>query len=298
MDMSSNVDWSNPYAGREGGWLKGNLHTHTSPASRCGEISLTDSVNLYVERGYDFVSISDHLTYTQHEDDRITILPGIEWNAKGGSSHTGVYSFDRADLEAAMELSDQKQLLNRLADTDSLIILNHPNWQLRPHYRREELEHLDSYDGIEIYNGVVERLDGYSISTDKWDYLLARGKKVLGFAADDSHRDPDIGLGAIYVRCPTRSAADIMSAIKRGNFYCSSGATISDIRMSDGIIDLETPDAQEIQARVDGGRCIHRVHDHSITLDTRDLNCSYVRFTIHANGSAMAWTQPLFLQRD
>lgn len=295
--MSSCIDWSNPYADRNGQWLKGNLHTHTSPASGCGEISVTDCIELYVERGYDFVAISDHCVYTQHEDSRIIILPGIEWNAAHGGCHTGVYSFDPNDLQAAIAISDQDEMLNKLSSSDALIVLNHPNWQLRPHYRREELERLDAYDGIEIYNGVIERLDGYSISTDKWDYLLAKGKRVLGFANDDSHRDTDIGLAAIHVRCSTRNPHEIMSAIKRGNFYCSSGAVIDDIRYEDGVVEIETPDAQEIQVRVDGGRWFHRVRDKSIRFDTRETGCAYVRFNVYAAGSTMAWTQPFFLPK-
>jgi hypothetical protein len=296
--MSISVNWSNPYADMGGHWLKGNLHTHTSPASGCGEISVTNSVDLYVERGYDFISISDHLTYTRHEDNRITILPGIEWNADEGNCHTGVYSLTPSDLEAAIAFSEQDQMLNDLRTRDALLILNHPNWQLRPHYRREELEQRDGYDGIEIYNGVIERLQGYSIATDKWDYLLTHGRRVLGFASDDSHRDTDIGLAAIYVRSETNSARDILSAIKRGNFYCSNGAIIDDIRLDNGVIELETPNAQKIHVRADGGTCIHRVSDRSTKFDIRGLDLTYVRFAVYGSGSAMAWTQPFFCSRS
>ncbi len=195
--MSTSVDWSNPYADRDGRWLKGNLHTHTSPASGCADISFSDCIDLYVAHGYDFVSISDHWAYTPHQDDRITILPGVEWNAEGGVYHTGVCSLDSSRLQAAMAVLDQEEMLRRCQGDDSLLIMNHPNWQLRSHYRREELERVTGYDGIEVYNAVIERLDGYAISTDKWDYLLARGRRVLGFASDDSHRKTDIGHGAI-----------------------------------------------------------------------------------------------------
>ena len=292
--MSSNVNWANPYANRDGRWLKGNLHTHTSPASGCGQISVEDCVELYVERGYDFLVISDHCVYTRHADDRITLIPGVEWNSESGC-HTGVYSLDVSDIEAAIAISDHDILLNNLADTGALVVLNHPNWQLRPHYRREELDEKHQYDGIEIYNGVIERLAGYSISTDKWDYLLARGTRTLGFATDDSHRAEDIGFAAIHVRSKSRRPKDIMAAMKAGNFYASSGAVIDDIRFEDGVIEIETPDAQQIEARVDGGMCVRRVNDKSIRFDTREIKRRYVRFTVYGTGSAMAWTQPFFL---
>ena len=292
--MSNSVNWSNPYEVRDGKWFKGNLHTHTSPASGCGKISVEDCLNLYVERGYDFLAISDHMAYTRHKDDRITILPGVEWNSPDGQ-HTGVYSLKAADVESAIGTSDQDELLEKLAGTDALVVLNHPNWQLNPHYRREELAQRSNYDGVEIFNAVIERLAGYAISTDKWDYLLASGRKVLGFATDDSHSERDIGLASIHVRAKSRSRRAIMSAMKSGNFYCSSGALIDDIRLSDGVIEIETPDAQEIHVRVKGGAAIQRVQDRSIRFDTRDLKTPYVRFTIFGQGASMAWTQPFFL---
>ena len=294
--MSSNVNWSNPYAVREGRWFKGNLHTHTSPASACGAISVEDCIDMYVKLGYEFISISDHLKYTKYSDERITIIPGVEWNAINGY-HTGVYSLDSKDVETAIGLTDQDELLEKLANTDALVILNHPNWQLRPHYRREELDQKNHYDGIEIYNAVIENLQGYSISTDKWDYLLAKGVKKLGFVSEDSHRASEIGHASIYVRSKTNSPKDILSAIKSGNFYGSSGALIDDIRFEDGVIEVETPDAQEIQVRVDGGVMPIRVRDKAIRLDTRELNVSYVRFAIFGKGSDMAWTQPFFLEK-
>ncbi len=293
--MSSNVNWTNPYASRGGRWLKGNLHTHTSPASACGRISVEDCVERYVERGYDFLVISDHCTYTRHTDKRFTLIPGVEWNDAAGGSHTGVYTVNVSDIEAAIAVSDHDVLLNNLADSDALVVLNHPNWQFTPHYRREGLEAKQHYDGIEIYNAVIERLEGYAIATDKWDYLLARGRRVLGFASDDSHCDTDIGHAAIYVRSRSRTPNAIMAAVKAGNFYCSSGALIDDIRCRSGVIEIETADAQQIEARVDGGMRIASVNDRSMRLDTRELNSRYVRFEVYGEGSTMAWTQPFFL---
>jgi hypothetical protein len=292
--VSSSVNWGNPYAKRDGRWLKGNLHAHTSPASGCGRISVEECVERYVECGYDFLAVSDHCVHTRHADKRITLIDGVEWHSDSGC-HTGVYSLDVSDIEAAIAVTDHDILLNNLADTGALVVLNHPNWQLTPHYRREELEAKQHYDGIEIYNAVIERLPGYAIATDKWDYLLARGRKVLGFATDDSHCDTDIGFAAIYVRSKSRTPKAIMAAMKAGNFYASSGALIDDIRCEDGIIDIETPDAQQIEARSDGGMRIACVNDRGMRFDMREVKRRYVRFTVYGTGSAMAWTQPFFL---
>ncbi len=293
--MSTDINWTNPYADRDGSWLRGNLHTHTSPASACGSVPLARVLDLYALAGYDFLAISDHMTLTTPDDPRLIFLPGIEWNAPSGMEHTGIYALDPALVAAQCAVTDKAALLASLADADALTILNHPNWCGRPHYRREELAAAEHYDGIEIFNGVIQRLEGYEISTDKWDYLLADGRRVLGFASDDSHIESDIGAAWLAVRAAARTPRAVFTALRTGNFYCSSGTTITDIRREENLITVETADGQEIQVIGHGGRLLHRVREGCLTFDVANITDSYVRFTVFGAGSAMAWTQPFFL---
>ena len=244
--------------------------------------------------GYDFLSLSDHNTLTQTCDTRLTFIPGIEWNAAGGNEHTGLYAADPAVIAGHCATTSQTELLDALAPTAALVILNHPNWQLTPHYRREALLATPHYDGIEIFNGVITRCQGYAIASDKWDYLLANQQRVLGFASDDSHSEQDIGKAWIAVRAPSREAGAILAAIKAGNFYGSSGVTITDIRAEDDGIAIETEDGEEIQVIADGGMMIHRVFDRQLVFKFGGITASYVRFAVYGKGSAMAWTQPFF----
>ena len=92
--MSGKTDWKNPYRKREGSWFKGNLHTHTSPASNCGKISIEDSLKLYESKNYDFIALSDHMTVSEYTSRSVVRIPGIEWNASKGEEHTGIYSLD------------------------------------------------------------------------------------------------------------------------------------------------------------------------------------------------------------
>ena len=295
-EMLSTVNWQNPYAQRAGRWLRGNLHTHTSPASACSAMPLAQVLELYAQAGYDFLAISDHLVYTPATHPRLTLISGMEWNSPK-QEHTGIYGKQVVSNPALPAFTSQTELIAALAGTDELLILNHPNWQYRPHYHREELLQAGDYDGVEIFNGVVKRLEGSEYATDKWDYLLAMGKRVLGFASDDAHIVSDIGLGWIMVRAAGNSAGEIFAAIKAGNFYCSSGVQISDIFRNDRCIELETENAQEIQVLGEGGRLIQTTRDSRLTFDLAAAQgSSYVRFTAYGPGAAMAWTQPFFLQ--
>lgn len=293
--MSQLVNWNNPYAQRNGRWLRGNLHTHTSPASGCGTVALDRVLDLYVAAGYDFLAISDHMTCTPVADSRIITIPGVEWNSPVGH-HTGIYGAPVLVNPAFWEMTSHEELLAAMSEADGLSILNHPNWQYRPHYHREELLNAGPYEGVEIFNGVIKRLEGYEIATDKWDYLLAHGRRILGFASDDSHIESDIGLGWITVRCDGNRWEDIVAAIRSGNFYCSTGVTITDIRREGDIVEIETEDAQEIQILGEGGCLIATVYDRNVRFDLSTTNWSYVRFTAFGRGSAMAWTQPFFVR--
>ena len=133
-----NVNWSNPYAGASGRWLKGNLHTHTSPSSGCSVVAPADMLAMYEKAGYDFLSLSDHMSMIDAPATRLTLIPGIEWNSSTGE-HAGVYSLNPKYPRSAIDISDQRLLLERHGNVDALLILNHPDWQLTPHYRREAL---------------------------------------------------------------------------------------------------------------------------------------------------------------
>ncbi|MDI6774808.1 MAG: CehA/McbA family metallohydrolase [Verrucomicrobiota bacterium] len=295
--MSINVDWHNPYKNRRGAWYKGNLHTHTSPGSPCGSVPPEQVVALYEKAGCDFLAISDHMFVERRlPKTRLALIPGIEWNSEQGE-HTGVVSLNRSVLERATRQRDHARLLRSLARADALVILNHPNWQETSHYRREQLDRKWPFDGIEIYNAVIERLAGAALATDKWDYLLARNRRVLGFASDDSHVETDVGQGWFCVRAAALTAAAILRGVRQGNFYCSSGVVFTDIRRQGDLIAVETENAEEIQAIVTGGRRVARVNGKSMCFDVSQARLSggYVRFTAFGRGSTMGWTQPFFL---
>lgn len=292
--MSTAVDWSNPYGNRDGEWRKGALHVHTSPASHCGRVELERMLDLYAEAGYDFVAISDHRVVTLAEHPGLTTIPAVEWNSERGE-HTGILSSDPGVVEQAAAIREHDELLTWLAGQDAMVILNHPNWKFPPHYRREDLLTRRPYDAVEIYNHVIERLDGAALATDKWDHLLAEGRQVLGVATDDAHVVEDVGTGAVVVRAKDRSAPAILDALRAGNFYATSGVTITDIRRDGGTFSVESADAEEIRALTGGGRVVAAEAGPEMTFELSEDCGGYVRFTLFGKGSAMAWTQAFFL---
>ncbi len=294
-DRSSRVDWSNPYAWSKGVWYKGSIHIHSFPASACAKAPLESMVDRYVELGFDFISVSDHMRCTKILDDRIMVIPGLEWNNPDNGEHTGVYALDEDVLISAVMITNHGALLRYLEGTEALVILNHPNWQLTPHYSRRKLLEAAFYHGIEIFNNVVTQLEGSPNAENKWDDLLSSDRRVLGFASDDSHSVADAGCAWIVVRATDPSPASIMEGIKRGSFYCSTGVNVRQVARVGNRLCLETENAEEITAFGEGGRLLEKVRGRSMRLALPGLATSYVRLVARGKGGRQAWTQPFYV---
>lgn len=138
-----------------------------------------------------------------------------------------------------------------------LIHLNHPNF----HYAVQaedliELEHKAGEGFFEIYNGhprVNNRGDALHIATERmWDVVLAHrlgrlGKTVVyGMAVDDAHEYTAWGLGEtnpgrgwVMVRADRLTPNTIAEAMKRGDFYSSTGVTLKSLDIGEGSLSLE-----------------------------------------------------------
>jgi hypothetical protein len=132
--------------------------------------------------------------------------------------------------------------------------INHPNfrWGLTV----EDMMPLKREQFFEVYNGhagVNNAGDATRLSTDAmWDALLARrlttpGLEIMyGLAVDDSHNYQVIGLGRhnsgrgwIMVRARHLTAESIITAMEAGDFYASTGITLSDVRRGEGRLTVE-----------------------------------------------------------
>jgi PHP domain len=90
--------------------LKGNLHAHTSMSD--GQRPVDEVLTRYRELGYDFVAITDHDDRVRDDywyriplgDDRLIVLPGIEFDYRPLSQHVGKI----------------------VGDHETLLVLNHP----------------------------------------------------------------------------------------------------------------------------------------------------------------------------
>ncbi|MCB1105523.1 MAG: CehA/McbA family metallohydrolase [Cephaloticoccus sp.] len=289
---------ANPYLNAPAGaWLRGNLHTHTTASD--GAQPIQKVVADYTALGYDFLSISDHDIFTGEADyakldgHGLVLIPGNEVTRNG--QHLLHVGADRL-LEPH---ADRQQVIEEINASTGFAVINHPNWLVDfNHCPFPLLDQWQGYVGMEIYNGTIGRLDGSPYATDKWDRLLVQGRRVWGFANDDSHLPgADIGLGWNMVGTADRSVSGILDALRRGCFYGSTGVTITSISVNGNRIRVETAGADRIIAYQQVGREFANVEGASLEVEV-PANARYVRFECLGRGGRAAWTQPFFIESE
>jgi hypothetical protein len=295
------IQLNSPYlTGNECTWLKGNLHTHTTFSD--GERPPEEVIADYERRGYDFLALSDHDTYVPPRDyqslTRMALLPGVEVTAMGPH-------ILQVGIEERLEPErDRQRVLDAITARGGLALFNHPNWEWTyNHFPQEMMQDLQGAIGLEVYNGVIERLEGMALATDRWDRLLSQGKWLWGFGNDDAHKASDVGIAWNVAQVPAgdRSPAAILDALRYGHFYASTGVTIDAIEVDGRNVCVRTRDAQRIRfvtrwgnirATFEGAEANWQIPDDPILAK----QWRYARAECYGAGGRMAWAQPIKIE--
>ncbi len=232
-----------------GQWFKGNLHVHTTASD--GRMTPQETVASYAEHGYDFLSITDHeaVTETAGLDDKgMLLIPGIELGG-GRTDLDSSYHMVAIGAKGPMEYDTQwsaQKLIDYGTENAEFVFMAHPYWLS---LTLADMIDLDGCIGLEVYNTFCHHDVGRGESGELWDDLLARDKRMLGFAVDDAHgAELDAWIGYIMVKAPACEYDDIIEAIKAGSFYSSNGPTISNIKREGDRLLVECSPCQEVCA--------------------------------------------------
>lgn len=288
---------NHPYDLFHGGhWLRGNLHTHTTRSDGARDVQTV--IADYAAHGYDFLMISDHDIYTSIADyaawdaQGLLLIPGNEITRDG--PHLLHVNADRYVVPRA----ERQAVIDAAASGQGFVIVNHPDWQEGfDHCPLDRLREWSGYVGIEIYNGVIGRLDGSPYATRKWDALLSEGRQVWGFASDDSHLAEDVARGWNVAWVRERTPGAVIEALRAGRFYASTGVEITDIRVEARRIHLETANAERIIAFSRWGHRLAVTDGTSLSVDVPE-DAPFARIECWGRGEQFAWTQPFFPTDD
>jgi len=287
-----------------GTWYRGNLHTHSKVSD--GELTPNEAVEYYQQHGYDFVALTDHMVFANVSDlsqrSDFLVLPGIE--VHGDDPESRIYhivglggSFAAGErLESGHSFVADVQ---RLLEHDCLVHFAHPYWS-------GQLSHqmlpVDGAYALEVYNGVTDIGYAKGFSKETWDALLAAGRRISAVAVDDAHWAPwrpDAGLGWVMVNAEELTAPAILSALREGRFYSTTGPAIHDVRVEGDEVVISSSPAVSISAIGERWFCntVRSTTGLGMTQAKMKLweGQTYVRAEVVDRYGKTAWSNPIYL---
>lgn len=288
--------FANPYASVD--WsraVRGNLHSHSRQSDGAAEPQAV--IDAYAAKDFGYLMFSDHDVHTEAEQlarwdaKGLTLIPGCEVSAHGP------HLLQVGGAARAEPREDRQAVIDAIVAGGGLAVLNHPNWFAdHDHWKQEQLLALERYAGIEIYNHVITELPGSPYATDRWDRLLGRGRRIWGFANDDSHALGHVGFAWNTAFPDAPGAAGVCAALQAGRFYASTGVTIDRITVDGNRIAIAARDAERIVAVLDWGKRGTVVDGQELVYEVPET-VSYVRFECYGSRDRRAWSQPIFVEK-
>jgi len=292
---------------------KGNTHTHTTISD--GKMSPEEVFQKYMSRGYSFVVLTDHIRYfnsDRYNTDEFLVVPGVEihvehdWDGSRDHHVTGAYdpskgeTFEDKHQFTVPEFSEVQGRIDILKNNANLAIYAHPVWsRVEP----EELLKINDYDAIEIWNNECDFWSNTGNATFHWDYLLSKGRHVNGVASDDVHQKDDRSMGGyIMVQAEKLDNASIADAIKKGDYYSSTGPEIEYFYLDDSILYAKGSDCKSISfinnarnrrySGESGTKSINHA-EHKLTGEEK-----YVRVEFEDFNGKCAWSNPIYIGQE
>jgi hypothetical protein len=280
-------------------YYKAQLHCHSTGSD--GQLSPLEVANEYQNLGYEILFISDHNKMTPSEDYTIPGLLCINAEELTFSKHiNGLF------LEHTIDAKDYtaQQAVDSIKAQGGLVSFNHPvkmkygpDWS----YPEDYFDENSQPDFIEIFNASVANFA--PVKTEIWDYLLSNDNKIYGIASDDMHKVEETGImqtidvGWIMVKLSSLEKDSVYEALKRGDFYSSTGIEITDFNTNGNEIYVSCSNCSKISFIGENGKVLKE--EKSKVADYIRTDEKYVRVEIEDNGIAgigkkKAWTQPVF----
>ncbi|MGC9521284.1 MAG: PHP domain-containing protein [Anaerolineae bacterium] len=226
----------------DGPWFKGNTHIHSTASD--GGLTFRELTDAYAGAGYDFLVLTDHWVTSDvgARDDGGTApllwLDGIEldgFDEQGSYYHVVcIGRFTSLELEMGFPAA-----LQAARDQGGLLILAHPLWTGNSFAEACRW----GFDGVEIYNHVCRWLNGKGDGLAYWQAMLRDVPTTLAVASDDAHIKPEHpgwNGGWVMVQAPTLTTDAILSGLRAGNFYSTTGPVFERIEVTGDHVRVET----------------------------------------------------------
>ena len=198
----------------------GNLHTHTNYSD--GHGSHDDIALAAIKAGLDFVIVTDHNVWVEGMDGyryldrkRVLLLTGEEIHDQAREPQKNHLLVYEALCELSPHASDPQELVDAVTQEGGLSFIAHPTDPAALAFNEDDLSWVDweveGFTGLELWNVMSEfkslltslprsiwyaynptliASGPYPSVLERWDRLLASGKKIVAIGGTDAHATP------------------------------------------------------------------------------------------------------------
>ncbi|MBR5388045.1 MAG: hypothetical protein IK147_01105 [Clostridia bacterium] len=267
-------------------WCKANFHCHTNISdgaftpAEIKELYKKQGYKIVAYSDHKVIVDNSYLC-----DDDFVALTAVEYNMEGGSwtadkwqdtecIHLNLFAKDphntfhtacsvknidgwqyekykdtfRCDgYTRVFTLESINETIKRANEAGFLVQYNHPNWSLNTQDLYLNLEGLWS---VEILNYATEIESASDYCPYIYQQMLDNGKKLFCSMGDDNHNYGKSLVGSFggfnYVGVDKLSYGNVMNAMEKGDFYCSSGPQIHALYIEGDRIFVECDPAENI----------------------------------------------------
>lgn len=255
--------------------FRANLHCHSTFSD--GDFTPEQIKTEYMKRGYSIVAFTDHNRYFSHPeltDSTFLALYGFETDISDRTqtndnnfvpcyhfcsiSKDGLSSYDVPALPAYRDGDGVNEYIARLKDDGFLVAYNHPFWSLQCY---DDYKILKGLYAMEIFNysAYIDGVDGNQTSC--YNDMLRLGNRLSCIMTDDNHDRKPIGSpyndsfgGYTVIYARSLNYGDVTDALEKGEFYCSMGPEIFELRYESGKVSIVCSPAQRISFSTLGRR--------------------------------------------
>lgn len=296
------------------GWVKGDFHSHSTHSD--GSLSIEELVKNAIDRGLDFIFLTDHNKISGWEtakEERFPLLPGIEfttfWGHFTAFGITRYIEWDKITPEKGI-----KEVSELVHSQGGLFCVAHPFTIGDPvctGCRCIMDIDWDYVDAIEVWAGTFSQRRHENTETLKlWKNLLNEGYRIVGIGSTDIHSLKDIhpDVPMTFVLVEELNLRNILDSIKEGRVYVSRGpevgfniddASIGDtLKLSGNPFNLRYSISKPSDLKVIyNGKEIKTLNN--ITSGEMSLsinNPGYVYLEFWKGGELVAFTNPIFIE--
>lgn len=302
---------STPFS-KPGRFWRGNLHAHSTKSD--GHRSPEDVCRFYAAAGYDFLALTDHFLAEYHwpitdtlpyRDTGFTTLLGAELHPARDTMELGngwhlVAVGLPADFRPTEPTETGPELAARALASGAWVAAAHPHWFSMT---ERDLEALGPIHAIEIFNASAQDDNDAADSSYLLDLTLSRGRRIHACATDDSHfvlNTRERLSGWVMVKSVSNASTALLTALKAGDYYSSSGPAIYDLRVADGVLEVSCSPAERVFI-IGGPAQYASVGEQGITEAVFDLSrwpAPWVRVVVRDTVGRKAWTNAIWLDGD